>query len=221
MSVDLLPPSPFTPLAALVIVVADQFLFLRVYGDDGLARRQGALDGARYAGTARRDRDGRPLPRSCGCPAGCSHLLQQLGDFGVADRVVLGSQFRQRAGALAGPAQGRLRVAARRRLDRCRPRPAARPGSLDVNACRPPPSWRILPVTSGAACNSSTPLVNVTRDRPQAPADPRYAAITQFHGLTGGHQAAGVFIQMRPHASKVLGELGIGIHAQRNNTSGE
>jgi len=36
----------------------------------------------------------------------------------VADRVVLGSQFRrQRAGALAGPAQGRLRVAARRRLD--------------------------------------------------------------------------------------------------------
>jgi hypothetical protein len=29
-----------------------------------------------------------------------------------------------------------------------------------------------------------------------------------------------VFIQMRPHASKVLGKLGIGVHAQRNNTSG-
>ena len=43
---------------------------------------------------------------------------QELADFGVADRVALGSQFRrQRAGALAGPAQGRLRVAARRRLD--------------------------------------------------------------------------------------------------------
>jgi hypothetical protein len=26
---------------------------------------------------------------------------------------------------------------------------------------------------------------------------------------------------MRPHASEVLGELGIGVHAQRNNTSGE
>jgi hypothetical protein len=79
---------------------------------------------------------------------------QELADFGVADRVALGSQFRrQRAGALAGPAQGRLRVAARRRL---------------VNACRPPLWWRIRPVASGAPCNSSTPLVNVTRDRPQA-----------------------------------------------------
>jgi hypothetical protein len=29
-----------------------------------------------------------------------------------------------------------------------------------------------------------------------------------------------MFVQMRPHASKVLGELGIGVHAQRNNTSG-
>ena len=51
-------------------------------------------------------------------------------------------------------------------------------------------------------------------------ADPRNAAITQFHGLAGGHQAAGVFVQMRPHASKVLCELGIGVHAQRDNTSG-
>jgi hypothetical protein len=51
-------------------------------------------------------------------------------------------------------------------------------------------------------------------------ADPRNAAITQFHGLAGSHQAAGMFVQMRPHASKVLGELGIGVHAQRNSTSG-
>jgi len=29
-----------------------------------------------------------------------------------------------------------------------------------------------------------------------------------------------MFVQMRPHASKVLGELGIAIHAQCNNTSG-
>jgi hypothetical protein len=52
-------------------------------------------------------------------------------------------------------------------------------------------------------------------------ADPRYAAITQFHGLTGGHQAARVFVQMRPYANKVLDELGIGVHAQRNSTSGQ
>jgi hypothetical protein len=45
-------------------------------------------------------------------------LPQELGDFGVADRVAPGRQFRrQRAGALAGPAQGRLRVAARGGLD--------------------------------------------------------------------------------------------------------
>jgi hypothetical protein len=52
-------------------------------------------------------------------------------------------------------------------------------------------------------------------------ADPRDATITQFHSLAGGYQAAGMFVQMRPHASKVLGELGIGIHAHRDNTSGE
>jgi hypothetical protein len=45
--------------------------------------------------------------------------------------------------------------------------------------------------------------------------------MTQFHGVAGGHQAAGVFVHMRSHASKVLGELGIGFHAQRDYTSGQ
>ena len=44
----------------------------------------------------------------------------------------------------------------------------AKPGSLDVNACRPPPSRRTRPGASGADCKSATPLINVTRDRPQA-----------------------------------------------------
>ena len=48
----------------------------------------------------------------------------------------------------------------------------------------------------------------------------QYCAITQFHGFAGGHQAAGVFVQMRPHARKLRGELGIRIHAQGNNTFG-
>jgi hypothetical protein len=30
-----------------------------------------------------------------------------------------------------------------------------------------------------------------------------------------------VFVQMRPHASKVLGQLGIGAHTQRDSTSGQ
>jgi hypothetical protein len=39
------------------------------------------------------------------------HLAQELGDFLMADRMILLRQFgRQRAGALAGPAQGRFRV---------------------------------------------------------------------------------------------------------------
>jgi len=29
-----------------------------------------------------------------------------------------------------------------------------------------------------------------------------------------------MFVQMRPHASKVLSELGIGVHAQCDNTFG-
>ena len=96
----------------------------------------------------------------------------------------------------------------------------ARPGSLDVNACHPPPSWRIRPGATGAACNSSTPFGQRDARQAAGAADPRNATITQFHGLAGGHQAAGVFVQMRPPASKVLGELGIGVHAQRDNTSG-
>ena len=35
-----------TPLAALVLVVADQFLLLRVHGNDWLARPQSLFDGA-------------------------------------------------------------------------------------------------------------------------------------------------------------------------------
>ena len=46
MSVDLVRRPRFAPLAAPVVVVADQFLFLRVHGDDGFASPQGPLDGA-------------------------------------------------------------------------------------------------------------------------------------------------------------------------------
>jgi len=62
-----------------------------------------------------------------------------------------------------------------------------------------------------------TPLVNVTRERPQARLTAN-AAITQFQPC-GGHQAAGVFVQMRPNASKVLGDLGIGVHTQLDSIS--
>lgn len=43
-------------------------------------------------------------------------------------------------------------------------------------------------------------------------ADPRNAAITQLHSLASCHQAAGMLVQVRPHTSKVLDELGIGAY---------
>src|ERR1035441_6854970 len=46
MPVDLVRRPRFTPLAALVLVVADQFLLLRIHGNDGLARPQSLFDGA-------------------------------------------------------------------------------------------------------------------------------------------------------------------------------
>src|ERR1700694_5150821 len=119
MSVDLVRRPRLAPLAALVLVVADQLLLLRVNGNDGLARPQSVFDGAV---------DMSELRVAIGMIApffglavalqAVAILPQELGDFGVADRVAPGSQFRRkRAGALAGPAQGRLRVATCRRLD--------------------------------------------------------------------------------------------------------
>ena len=147
-------------------------------------------------------------------------LPQELGDFGVVDRVVPGRQFRRkRAGALAGPAQGRLRVAARRGLDH-----AVQGGRQAGIVGRQRVSSAALVANPARSQGRGLQFLNALgqRDTRQATgaADPRNAAITQFHGLAGGNQPAGVFVQMRPHASKVLGELRIGVHAHRDNTSG-
>src|ERR1035437_5598809 len=74
VSVDLVRRSLFAPLAALVLVIADQFLFLRVHGNDRLACTQSAFDGA-VDMPELRVAIGMivPPPRSCGCLAGCSH----------------------------------------------------------------------------------------------------------------------------------------------------
>jgi len=108
MSVDLVRRPRFAPLAALVLVVANQLLFPGVHGNDGRARPQGVLDGA-VDMPELRVAIGMivPLLGLAVARQAVAIFPQELGDFGVADRVVLGSQFRrQRAGALAGPAQG-------------------------------------------------------------------------------------------------------------------
>ena len=114
-------------------------------------------------------------------------LPQQLGDFGVAHRVMSGRQFRrQRAGALAGPAQGRLRVAARRGLNHAIQggrqagivgRQRVSSAALVANPARG--QWRGLQFLHALG----------QRDPRQATgaAYPRNAAITQFYSFTGGH----------------------------------
>lgn len=139
-------------------------------------------------------------------------LAEQLSDFGVADRMMPPGQLRrQSAGALAGPAKRRLRIAARRGLDqtvqrwsqtRIFDRQRVSPAALASNPARR--HWGTL--------QFSTPLVTVTRDRPQARLTRETPPIAQFHRFAGSHQAAGMFIQMRPDASEVLSELRIGAH---------
>src|ERR1019366_74998 len=102
----------FAPLAAMILVVADQFLLLRVHGNDGLARPQSLFDCAVDMPELRVAIGVRvPLLGLAVALQAVATLPQELGDFGVADPVASGRQFRRkRAGALAGPAQGRLRV---------------------------------------------------------------------------------------------------------------
>jgi hypothetical protein len=80
MSVDLVRCPRFAPLAALVLVIFDQFLLLRVHGNDGLAGPQSPFDGA-VDMPELRVTIGMivPPPRSCGCLAGCSHPSAEVG----------------------------------------------------------------------------------------------------------------------------------------------
>jgi len=70
MSLDLVRRSRLVPLAALVLVVADQFLLFRVYGNDRLARPQSTFHGA-VDMTELRIAIGMLIPLlGLGCPAG-------------------------------------------------------------------------------------------------------------------------------------------------------
>src|SRR6266700_4760643 len=213
MSVDLVRRPRLAPLAALVLVVADQFLLLRVHGNDGLARPQGEFNGSvdmpelRVAiGVIV------PLLGLAVALQTVATLPQELGDFGVAHRVVLGRQFRrQGAGALARPAQGRLRVTAGCGLDH-----AVQGGYQARIVGRQRVSSAALVANPARGQRRGLQFLDALgqRNARQATgaAHPRNTAITQFHRFAGGHQPAGVFVQMGPHASKVLGQLGIGAH---------
>src|SRR3990167_537717 len=104
-----------SPLPALVLVIPNQFLLLRIHGDDRSARGDRPADVIVYVLELRvavrmiRAFLGLPVPLQA-----VVHLTQELRDLLMADRMVLAREFRrQRPRALAGPAQRRLRVAPR------------------------------------------------------------------------------------------------------------
>jgi hypothetical protein len=147
-------------------------------------------------------------------------LPQKLGDLGVTHRVVPGHQLRrQRASARAHLAQGRLRVATRRGLDH-----AVQGGYQARIVGDQRVSCAALVANPARSHRRGLQFSNALgqRNARQATgaAHSRNAAMTQFHCFAGGHRAAGVFVQMRPHASEVLGQLGIGAHAQPDSTPG-
>ena len=197
MSVDRVRRSRLTPLLALVPVITDQFLLLRVHGNNGVARPQSVFDGAV---------DMPELRVSIGmivallglavASKAVATFTQELSDFGVTDRMASDCQFRrQRTGALAGPAQGRLRIAARRGFDHTIQ--SGRHARIVERQRMPFATLMPNPARSQRRCLQ---FLNALAQR-----DMRDAAITQFHRFAGGHQAAGVVIQMRPHARKQLG----------------
>src|SRR4029453_12748627 len=94
MSVDLIRRSPFAPLAALVLVIADQLLLLRVHGYHGFARPQSLFDSAVDMPELRVTI--RMIASLLGLAVtlqAVATLPQELRDFGVADGVAPGRQF--------------------------------------------------------------------------------------------------------------------------------
>ncbi len=139
MPVDLLRGFPGAPLPTAVFVVADQFFLFGIHRDDGNALAQGRFDHPVDI-TKLRVAIWMVVAFLCLAVAlqAVTILTQKFGDLGVADRMLQRRQFRrQRARALQGPAQGRLRIAACRWFDQavqyghqirivdCHPVPAA------------------------------------------------------------------------------------------------
>src|SRR5580658_3906667 len=119
MSVNLVRCPRFAPLTARILVIADQFLLLGVHGNDRLASPQSVFDGT-IDMPELRVAVGMILP-FLGLAVtlqAVATLPEELSDLGMTDRMPSSRQFRrQHSSALAGPAQRRLRITARRRLN--------------------------------------------------------------------------------------------------------
>src|SRR5712692_10504725 len=192
------------PLPALVLVVPDQLLLLRVHGDDRSAPGHRPADliidvlELRVAVGMIRAFLGLPVPLEA-----VVHRAQELRHLLMADRMVLAREFRrERPRALARPAQGGLRVAARQGhhqgLQRSRQFGVAHQEREASPAGPPDPSGRdrVLP-------QFADPLGDGDPGQSTDTADPRDASIALVHGLVRGHHSPAALIQVSPDACEL------------------
>ena len=203
------------PLLAGIVVVSQQFLLLRVHGDDGRALGQSPLDLCVDMAELRVT-VGMILPlfRLAVALQAVALLLENLCDLYVTERVLLAGQLRgQGARALADPAQRRLRIAARFRINQ----PVQRPhqsgiAGEDLLASRPRPAdaprrqWRSrldLPHAFGDG---------FARQATGA-ADLRDTAMAQRPGFAGSREPTRPLVQEWPEGREFPLEVGEEFHA--------
>jgi hypothetical protein len=209
------------PLPALVLVVPDQLLLLRVHGDDWSAPGQRPADliidvlELRIAVGMIRAFLSLPVALEA-----VVHRTQELRDLLMTDRMVLAGEFRrERPRALARPAQGRLRVASRQRLhqglQRSRQLGVAHQERVASPAGPPDPSSRdrVLP-------QFTDPLGDSAPGQSTDAADPRDAAIALVHRLVRRHHSPAALIQVLPDACELPFEGAMGFDAPTVACSG-
>src|SRR5712692_8279746 len=193
-----------SPLTALVRVIPNQLLLLRVHGDDRSARGHrpayvivDVLE-LRVAVWMIRSFFGLPVPLEA-----VVHLSEELRDLLMADRMVLAREFcRQRPRALAGPAQRGLRVAPRQRLHQG----LQRPRQLGVAHQELVASTPGTPDTSGrdrVFLQLADALHDSDAGQSTGAADLRDAPIAGMHGLVRRHHSPAALIQMPPDSREL------------------
>ncbi len=203
------------PLPAAVVVVSQQFLLLGVHGNDGRRLGQGPLD-LRVDVAELRVAVGMVLALLGFAVAlqAVALLAQQLRDLHVTDRVLLPGQLRgQSPRAFANPAQRRLRIAARFRIDQAVQRDqqmgivgddflSSSPWSPDASGRRRRPLFDFPQALGDGLARQAAGATNL-----------RDAAIAQGAGFAGGHQPPRPLVQERPDRGEFLLELCGGSHA--------
>ncbi len=169
-----------TPLPPFVFKVSNQLLLLGVHRNDRLALPQRQLH--LPVDVPELGVPVRMVVPFLGLPVALQaviHLPQQLRHLFVADGVSLAGQFvRQRPGALAGPAQRRLRIAPRQRLDQGlqqRGQLGIMPDQRMPSAARTADAFR----GQGGRIQFLNALHDGDPGQPAGPADQRHSAVAQ------------------------------------------